>query len=50
MAIIFSELAKAFALAQKAQENEKYTLETRDVFRAIAHQIWLAAGRPEDQE
>lgn len=48
--IRLSELQKAFALAHKAQENEEYSLAVRDVFRAIAHHIWVSAGKPEDQE
>jgi hypothetical protein len=38
----------AFRKAHHAGENAEFSLAARNVFRAIAHELWLAAGRPDD--
>jgi len=45
-----THLTNAFRLAHRAGENDDMTLAARNVFRAIAHEIWQAYGRPTDQE
>jgi len=40
---------KAFTLAHRASESDQYDRPARAAFRAIAHQLWLAAGaKPAD--
>jgi hypothetical protein len=39
----------AFRLAHHAAENPRYNLAARNAFRAIAHELWQAAGRPDDE-
>jgi hypothetical protein len=36
---------KAFSLAHRASEDARYSPAARAVFRAIAHQVWLACGK-----
>jgi hypothetical protein len=43
-------VTSAFRLAHRASENGRFDLEARNVFRAIAHEIWQAYGRPTDAE
>jgi hypothetical protein len=43
-------LQKAYALAMSAAVNDKYEMATRAIFRAIAHQIWLACGQLEEMK
>jgi len=38
----------AFRKAHYAGENAEFSLAARNVFRAIAHELWQAAGRPDD--
>jgi hypothetical protein len=42
---------KAFALAHRASEDENFPHAARNMFRAVACQIWLACGadRPTEQ-
>jgi hypothetical protein len=41
----FDNLQKAFALAHHAQANPDHSPQSRAIFRAIAHQIWISAGQ-----
>lgn len=43
-------LTAAFQMAHHASENDEMTRAAREVFRAIAHEIWQAYGRPDDAE
>jgi hypothetical protein len=43
-------LQKAYALAMSAAINDRYEMPTRALFRAIAHQIWLACGQLEEMK
>ena len=43
-------LMRAFRIAHHAGENADMTTAAREKFRAIAHEIWLAYGRPTDAE
>ena len=43
-----SHLTAAFRLAHRASENDRFDLATRNVFREIAHEIWVAKGKPAD--
>jgi len=38
---------KAFTLAHRASESDQYDRPARAAFRAIAHELWLAAAKPE---
>ena len=35
---------RAFALAHRASEDGRFSLPARNIYRAIARQIWLACG------
>src|SRR4051794_40201056 len=40
---------KAFALAQRASEDASMDRRARNIFRAIAHQLWLASGSESEE-
>jgi len=44
-----SHLTAAFRLAHRASESDRFDLATRNVFREIAHEIWVAKGKPDDE-
>jgi hypothetical protein len=39
-------LRKAFDLAHTAAQNPRFSIGARAAFRAIRHQVWMAAGQP----
>lgn len=45
-----NHLMRAFRIAHHAGENAEMTTAAREKFRAIAHEIWQAYGRPDDSE
>jgi hypothetical protein len=47
---INKHMTAAFRMAHRASESEKYDLAARNVFRAIAHELWQGHGRPSDAE
>jgi hypothetical protein len=47
---INDHMTAAFRLAHRASESDRFDLAARNVFRAIAHEIWEAHGRPDDNE
>jgi hypothetical protein len=38
-------LTAAFRLAHRASEDEKFDQAARNIFRAVAHEIWMAHGK-----
>ena len=43
-------IRKAYVLAHRASEADNHQLVSRQVFRAIAHQLWLACGKTAEYE
>ena len=45
---INKHMTAAFRMAHRASESDRYDSAARNVFRAIAHELWQAHGRPSD--